>query len=188
MGEVGEWNLSCAFPGSLGCAWTWSCAVWQSPVVDRNLGTRASQVMGSLLMPSILVSGTSSSAGWLGFHKTPKMLPLLLVWKAFVTVLLKSVCSWEMFWWFGVFSIGEKVLLRKKVCPLLCDVLLHTDYWNPAGYNMTNFSWQLRRWQNHYQSWIFSFLLKLQLVSKSVPCLFMEQETKHSERLWLASN
>lgn len=131
MREVGEWNPSCVFPGSLGCPWTWSCAVWQSPVVNRNTVQRSPrQVVESLLTLSVQASGTPSSAGWPGFRKTLKMLPLLLVWKAFVTVLQRFACSDEcfddlVFFFFTWRKIYVKRLLEKPAhCYMMCCCIL----------------------------------------------------------------
>lgn len=86
------------------------------------------QVGESLLNRSIQASGTSSSAGCQGACETPKMLPLLLVWKTSVTVLLKSVCSWGMFWWFGVFHWRkhsvERILEKSACCYMTCCCIL----------------------------------------------------------------
>lgn len=105
------------------------------------------QVVESLPMPSIQASGTSSSAGWLGFCKIPKMLALLLVWKAFVTVLLKFVCSWGMFSWFGVFFHWRKssveILLEKSThCYMMCCCILLIEIQQDIIWQISADSWE----------------------------------------------
>lgn len=135
------------------------CLSWQSglslvlcsvvkPCLKRStVQGSPKQVVESLLMPSIQASGVSSSAGWLRFCKTPKMLPLLLMWKAFVTVLLKCVCSWGMFGWFGVLFHWRKgsveTLLEKSArCYMMCCYILLTEIQQDIIWQISTDSWE----------------------------------------------
>lgn len=95
------------------------------------------------VFPRYLSPGASSSARCQGSCKTPKMLPLLFLWKMSITSLLKSVCSREMFWWFGCFPSERRFCweITGKVCVVVYDMLLQIAFWNPALYSETGLSW-----------------------------------------------
>lgn len=143
MGKAGEENPSCAFPSSQRCSHS-VCVQGDRALLEARASSRGSP--GQAVNPSfsqIFITRGIQLCKMPRILQNSKMLPLLFLWKMSITSLLKSVCSREMFWWFGCFPSERRFCweITGKVCVVVYDMLLQIAFWNPALYSETGLSW-----------------------------------------------